>query len=159
MSLRVTVDARALDLPYLRGQGIGRYTAALVEALEPVSRERGGSLTVLRSAGGSPSPFAAGGERDGSVLRLRRPRLPESLAIPAEQLLLRRDLRRAQAQVLHATSPFRAVPAPGVPCVLSLHDVIPLLFPEDYLRSGILYRLMYATARRARLILAPSRRA
>ena len=156
MSLRVAVDARALDIPYLRGQGIGRYTAGLLDALQPVSRERGGSVTMLRAAGGAPSPFSDASPSDGSVVPVRRPRLPERLAIPAEQLLLPRDLRRAGAQVLHATSPFRAVPAPGVPWVLTLHDVIPLLFPEQYLRSGMLYRLMYATARRAALILAPS---
>lgn len=158
MSLRVAVDARALDLPYVRGQGIGRYTTALLEALGPVSRERGGELILLRAAGRSPSPFA-GARSESSETLLRRPRLPERLAIPSEQLLLPRDLRRARAQVLHATSVFRAVPAPRIPWVVSLHDVIPLLFPDQYLRSGLLYRLMYATARRAGLILAPSRRA
>ena len=127
MSLRVAVDARALDLPYVRGQGIGRYTTALLEELVPVSRERGGELIVLRTADGSPSPFASAAF-DGAETALRRPRLPERLAIPSEQLLLPRDLRRSRAQVLHATSIFRAVPAPRIPWVVPLHDVIPLQF-------------------------------
>ena len=58
MSLRVAIDARALDLSYLRGQGIGRYTAALLDALGPVSRERGGELIVMRGSG-ADSPFSA----------------------------------------------------------------------------------------------------
>jgi glycosyltransferase involved in cell wall biosynthesis len=159
MTMRVAVDARALDLPYLRGQGIGRYTAALLEALELVSRERGGELIVLRS-GTAGSPFST--ERSQEPFRgwvLRRPDLPEGLAVPAEQLLLPRDLRRLQATVLHSSSIYRAAPVPGLPWVVGLHDVIPLQFPEQYMRTGLLYRLMYAAARRADLILTVSERA
>jgi glycosyltransferase involved in cell wall biosynthesis len=158
MSLRVALDARALDLPYLRGQGIGRYTAALLDALGPVSRERGGELVVLRT--GADSPFAADGPGPRvETWRVWRPQLPDMLAIACEQPLLRWDLRRTRAQVLHSSSIYRAVPAPGLPSVVALHDVIPLLFSDDYMRSGLLYRLMYAAARRADLLLTVSERA
>jgi glycosyltransferase involved in cell wall biosynthesis len=159
MSLRVAVDARALDLPYLRGQGLGRYTAALVDALGPVSQERGGELIVMRS-GTAASPFGEGtAEERARTWLLRRPNLPEKLAIPAEQALLPWDLRRLRPQVLHASSIYRAVPAPGVPWVVGLHDVIPLQFPHQYMRTGVLYRLMYAAVRQADLILTVSERA
>lgn len=159
MTLRVAFDARALDLPYLRGQGIGRYTAALIEALGPMSRERGGELVIMRTGQG-PGPFATAKAASGPlVLPLRRPSLPEQLALPAEQLLLPRDLRRVKAQVLHSSSIYRAVVAPGLPWVVALHDVIPLLFRSEYMRTGILYRLMYAAARRASLILTVSHQA
>jgi glycosyltransferase involved in cell wall biosynthesis len=155
MSLRVALDARALDLPYLRGQGIGRYTAALLEALGPVSRERDGELVVLRS--GADSPFAADGPGPKvETWRVWRPQVPDMLAIACEQPLLRWDLRRTRAQVLHSSSIYRAVAAPGVPSVVALHDVIPLLFPDDYMRTGALYRLMYAAARRADLLVTVS---
>jgi glycosyltransferase involved in cell wall biosynthesis len=159
MNLRVALDARALDLPYLRGQGIGRYTSALLESLGPVSRERGGELVVLRS-GGAGSPFAAGtnGEDSRTVL-LRRPNVPDRVAIPGEQAFLPWDLRRVGARILHSSSIYRAVPAPGVPWVVGLHDVIPLQFPEEYMRSGLLYRLMYGAVRRAGLILTVSEQA
>ncbi len=158
MSLRVAVDARALDLPYLRGQGIGRYTSALLDALGPVSRERGGELVVLRS--GTDSPFETDGPGpQGETWRVWRPQLPDMVAIACEQPLLRWDLRRVRADVLHSSSIYRVVPAPGIPSVVALHDVIPLLFPDDYMRSGALYRLMYAAARRAELLLTVSERA
>jgi glycosyltransferase involved in cell wall biosynthesis len=159
MNVRVALDARALDLPYLRGQGIGRYTSALLEALGPVSQERGGELVVLRS-GRSSSPFAAGtnSEHAPTVL-LKRPNLPEKLAIPGEQLLLPWDLRRVGARILHSSSIYRAVPVPGVPWVVALHDVIPLQFQEEYMRTGLLYRLMYEAVRRADLILTVSEQA
>jgi glycosyltransferase involved in cell wall biosynthesis len=159
MTLRVALDARALDLPYLRGQGIGRYTAALLDALGPVSRERDGELVVMRT-GGASSPFAEEGPGPQvESWRVWRPDVPDWLAIACEQPLLRWDLRRTRAQVLHSSSIYRAVPAPGLPSVVALHDVIPLLFPKDYMRSGLLYRLMYATARRADLLLTVSERA
>jgi hypothetical protein len=83
MSLRVALDARALDLPYLRGQGIGRYTAALLEALGPVSRERDGELVVLRS--GADSPFAADGPGPKvETWRVWRQQVPAMLAIACE---------------------------------------------------------------------------
>ncbi len=160
MNLRVAFDARALDLSYLRGQGIGRYTSALLEQLGPVSQERGGELVILRS-GRSSSPFA-GGTRAADLPRteiLRRPNLPDRLAIPGEQALLPRDLRRIGARILHSSSIYRAVPAPGIPWVVNLHDVIPLQFPEEYMRSGLLYRLMYGATRRADLILTVSEQA
>jgi glycosyltransferase involved in cell wall biosynthesis len=88
-----------------------------------------------------------------------RPELPDWLAIGCEQALLRWDLHRIKAQVLHSSSIYRAVLAPGRPSVVALHDVIPLLFPKDYMRTGALYRLMYAAARRADLLLTVSERA
>ncbi|HZU61166.1 MAG TPA: glycosyltransferase family 1 protein [Solirubrobacteraceae bacterium] len=154
MTLRVAIDARALDLPYLRGQGMGRYTASLLEALIPVSHERRGELVLMRAAGAPDSPFA--GTIGDQPVELRRPRLPEPLAMPVEQALLPRDLRRVGADLLHCTAVYRAAPRPGRPWILSLHDVIPLLFRREYLRSGLLYRLMYAAARRATLILTVS---
>jgi glycosyltransferase involved in cell wall biosynthesis len=157
MTLRVAVDARGVDLPYLRTQGMGRYTTALLEALMPVSDERGGELVVMRAAERPPSPFA-GAAIAQPTITLRRPRLPEPLAVGAERILLARDVRRVGAGLLHSTAVYRAVPNPGTPWILSLHDVIPLLFRQEYLRSGLLYRLMYATARRAALILTVSER-
>jgi glycosyltransferase involved in cell wall biosynthesis len=167
MTLRVAFDARALDLPYLRGQGIGRYTAALLDALGPVCRARDGELIVLRG-GSTRSPFAGSGsglcaggppQQRSRTRFLRRPKLPDQLAIPSEQAFLPWDLRRLRATVLHCSSIYRAVPAPGVPWVVSLHDVIPLQFPREYMRTGLMYRLMYSAARRADLILTVSERA
>src|SRR5947209_13394599 len=108
MTLRVALDARALDLPYLRGQGIGRYTAGLLEALGPLSRERGGELVVMRT-GGALSPFASDGAGPrGEAWRMWRPQLPEWLALVCEPPLLRWDLHRTRAQVLHSSSIYRA---------------------------------------------------
>ena len=55
-SLRVTVDARPLDIEYLRAQGIGRYAHGLLGPLAEVARERGGELICAALSGGGRQP-------------------------------------------------------------------------------------------------------
>ena len=46
--LRVTVDARPLDLEFTRHQGVGRYADALLRALPSAAAEHGGTVVLLR---------------------------------------------------------------------------------------------------------------
>jgi glycosyltransferase involved in cell wall biosynthesis len=90
---------------------------------------------------------------------LRRPPIPLRFADLPEQLLLPLDLRRARADLAHALSIYRAPVRAGVPLVVTVHDVVPLLWPDRYLRTGLVHRMLYAAARRARRIVCPSRAA
>ena len=90
------------------------------------------------------------------MLRVRRPRLPARAAELPEQLLLPLDVRRGGARVHHSLSIYRAPVFPGVPGVITVHDVIPLMWPEHYLRTGLIHRMLYRAARRARVLLADS---
>lgn len=154
--LRVAVDGRPLDIPYLRAQGIGRYAHGLLAPLAEVAAERGGELVVLRAW--RPEPSAYGGEplAGAQVRRLWRPPVPGRFADWPEHALLPIDLRRARAGVAHALSIYRAALAPGVPTVMTMHDVVPLMWPDQYLRTGVMHRVLYRAARRARLLLAVS---
>jgi glycosyltransferase involved in cell wall biosynthesis len=154
--MKVTLDARALDVGFLREQGIGRLAHELVAELVPLAAERGGELVVLREGAGSPYGASPDGAR---TVRLRRPPLPSRIAELPEQVLLPRDLRRLRPDVHHALSPFRSARDPGVPTVMTFHDAIPLMFPKHYMRTGLSYRLRYAAVRRARRVLAVSERA
>ncbi len=162
--LRVAVDARPLDIPYLRSQGIGRYAHGLLGPLAEVAAERGGELVLLREPTAEPAAFAhaagaagpAGAPPPVATRHLRRPRLPARLADWPEHLLLPLDLRRTGAQLLHALSLYRTAVRPGLPSVMTMHDVIPLMWPDEYVRTGLKYRALYAAARRARLLLAVS---
>jgi len=165
--LRVSVDARPLDIEHLRRQGLGRYAHGLLGPLAAVAAERDGELVLLRERPGAPEAFGGGRAGDpvaGSavtrtpvaVRRLRRPRLPQHLADWPEQLLLPIDLRAARAEVHHSLSIYRAAVRPGVPAVTTMHDVVPLMWPQAYLRGGRTHRLLYAAARHARLLLAVS---
>ena len=154
--LRVTVDARPLDIDYVRSQGIGRYAHGLLGPLGAVAAERGGELVLLRAPTGAPSAYAGAVGAGATVRRVRRPPVPSRFADWPEQVLLPLDLLRARPSVHHALSIYRAAVRTGVPTVMTMHDVIPLMWPEQYLRTGLMHRMLYRAARRARLLLAVS---
>jgi len=154
--LRVSVDARPLDIPVLRAQGIGRYAQGLLGPLADVAAERGAELVLLH---GNRTRQPAFGDRlpsRASGLRLRRPPVPPGLADWPEHALLPLDIRRARACVHHSLSIYRSPLRAGVPAVTTIHDLIPLMWPQLYLRRGATHRLLYRAARHARLLLAVS---
>ena len=132
--MRVAFDARVLGDPGIAGGGIGRYVSCLLDALQPA---HAAELTVLRS--------------------LRRPPAPERVREGWEHLLLGRDVRRAGAEVLHSPTIDLVSLRPGVPHVVSLHDLVPLKQPERYLRTGLKHRLRYAAVRRAARVIVSAR--
>ena len=157
MSFRVAVDARPVDIPFLRRRGIGRFAASLVPELAAVAAERGGELLILRERGGNGGEFAPDRMRSGGarVVRLPRVPVPERVADLPDQLLLPITLRRRRADLFHALSMYRLPLGPGVPAVVTMHDVIPLMRP-DQLRTGIVHGLLYAAVRRADRVIAVS---
>jgi glycosyltransferase involved in cell wall biosynthesis len=154
--LHVTVDARALDIKYLRAQGIGRHAHGLLGPLAEVAAERGGRLEMLRSQPDAASPFGAGPGQGTGVRRLRRPPFPARYADVLEQVAMPLDLRLIRPAVHHSLSLYRAPVYPGVPHVMTLHDVVPLMWPERYLRTGTLHKMLYRGAVHARLLLTIS---
>jgi glycosyltransferase involved in cell wall biosynthesis len=139
--LRVTVDARPLDLEGFRTQGIGRYAQGLLDPLEDVATERGAELRLLR------------------VADLRRPPLPARAVEVAEQVLLPRELRRFAPDAHHSLSLHRAPLRCPAPLVVTMHDVAPLRWPESHLRTGLAHRMLYRAVRGAAAVICPSRAA
>ncbi len=139
--MKVSVDARPLDIENLREQGIGRYAQGLLGPLADVAAERGGELTLLRLAD------------------LRRPPLPARAVEPAEQLFLPRALRRLEPDVHHSLSLYRTPLRCPAPLVVTMHDVAPLQWPERHLRTGFVHRMLYRAVRRAAAVICPSRAA
>ena len=64
--------------------------------------------------------------------------------------------RRSGADVLHTPSIDGVTFRPGLPYVVTLHDLVPLKYPERYLRTGVRHRLRYAAVKRATRVIAPS---
>jgi glycosyltransferase involved in cell wall biosynthesis len=131
--MRVAFDARVLDRPELAERGIGRYARCLLDALPGADRD----LVEVRG--------------------LARPPMPARIAELAEHVLLARDVRRTGATVLHSPSIDFATTRPGVPYVVTVHDLVPLKHPDQYLRTGLKHRLRYAAAKRATRVIAPTR--
>lgn len=101
--------------------GIGRYVTCLARAMAPLL-EPGERLTILHHPA---RPLAA--EPPGGLQGIPCAFSPFS---PAQQVTLPRLLRRLRADRYH--SAYILMPyAPGVPTLLTVYDLIPLLFPQQ----------------------------
>jgi glycosyltransferase involved in cell wall biosynthesis len=130
--MRVALDARVLEHPELAERGIGRYTRSLLDA------------------------FRASQHDVVALTDLRRPPAPARVAELLEHPLLARDVRRRGADVLHSPSIDFATTRPGVPYVVTVHDLVPLKQPERYLRTGLKHRARYAAVKRATRLIVPT---
>jgi glycosyltransferase involved in cell wall biosynthesis len=130
--MRVAFDARVLDRRELATRGIGRYAHALLDALR------------------------ADGRDVAALSDLARPWMPDRAAELLEHVLLARDARHARADVLHSPSIDFVTMRPGMPYVVTVHDLVPLKHPERYLRTGVKHRVRYAAVRRATRLIVPT---
>lgn len=152
--MRVIFDARHLQT-VSRTRGIGRYSRALLAAFARAA-PADVQWTLLRLRGfPAPDPGAAPEHRDLAVLR---PRRPELAMLALDALLLPLELPFAGGDVYHSVQ--LGLPAlRRAPVVLTIHDLVPLRWPEHYLRlphARAGHALQYALARRADAIIAVS---
>ncbi len=149
MSPHYVLDARTATDHF---PGIGRYVVNLARAMVSLLGP-GERLTLLRDPT-QPAPWdlsALAGER---VQVVDVPLSPFSLR---QQWAVPRLLARRGADLYH--SPYYLMPyRPGVPTVLTVHDLIPLLFPrQSTLQARLLFRWTTALAlRTARQVIAVS---
>lgn len=136
--MRIGIDGRALrdDFP-----GIGRYTHNLIAALQPLLE--GDTLVVLHD----PTVKTRYGLQELAT----RPGIElVPCAIPlralSQQWQLPRLLAGLRLDLLHAPYYFTAYRGLPCPLVLSLHDLIPLVYPSSM--PSPLHRLAYRTAAR-----------
>jgi alpha-1,3-rhamnosyl/mannosyltransferase len=64
--------------------------------------------------------------------------------------------RAGRAEVYHSPWIDGALLRPPVPMVVTLHDVIPLKRPGEYLRSGVRFKLRYLAVQRATRVIVPT---
>lgn len=149
--------------------GIGRYVSSLAQAITPLM-EPGERLTILHH----PAHPAVGPRPDQPILPARPARCTRARvahgtgdgtgetgatveALPcavspfslSQQIILPRLLRRLGADLYH--SAYILMPyAPGVPTLLTVYDLIPLLFPQQStVRARLLIRWSTRLALRA----------
>lgn len=130
------LDARTVH-PHF--PGVGRYTASLAAALAACidASER---LVVLRDSGES-SAWPRG---DTMGTRVQIVDVPPSPFSVRQQWVVPQVLRHVGATLYH--SPYYMMPFwPGVPTVVTLHDLIPLRYPHLFTRKQ---RLVYRIAAR-----------
>lgn len=122
----ILLDATPLDSPH-RERGVGRFVAELVKALDALEAPLRPDLRLLRL------PDAPGGASSFPEWRPRRP-FPCS-GRPALRIAgLIWSLRGAPAgTVFHGTDPIALARPPRGRLLATVHDIIPLLYPDRYL--------------------------
>jgi glycosyltransferase involved in cell wall biosynthesis len=148
--LRIAINAWFLDRP---GTGSGQYLHGLLRTMPVVAPHHHFLLVTPPGASECRIPGLEP-EFWSFNSRLWRSRLGKVLF---EQVAFPRACRRWGADVAHV--PYWGSPLqPGVPTVVTIHDLIPLLLPAY--RGGLLVRLytrlVTASARRAALVLTDS---
>jgi glycosyltransferase involved in cell wall biosynthesis len=111
--MHIAIDARAATSHF---PGVGRYVRGLIGGLEGVLRP-GHSVSVLENL---TSGIAEGGTSK---------EIDETPFSLLQQLTVRRALGDLRAEVYH--TPYYSMPySPGVPTVLTVHDLIPMRVPQ-----------------------------
>ncbi len=142
--MTVGLDYRSALKPNSRRRGIGRYTHELTRNLLAACPHLGFSLYTIAGVEG---PRLAGNYRETPLFYLKR---PSRLNWAIEAILFSRLARTDSPDLFHAMDPV-SVPA-WLPCplVVSVHDLIPLIFHREMRRQiPIDYRiaLRYACRR------------
>jgi len=152
--MRVVFDARHLQT-VSRTRGIGRYSRNLLAAFaRRTPADVAWTLLRLRTfAPADPSPLPS--HRDLATLRLRR---PELTMLALDPVLLSLELAFAGGDVYHSVQ--LGLPAlRRMAAVVTIHDLAPLHFPDEYLRTPyarVGHAWQYALARRADAVIAVS---
>lgn len=159
--VRVTIDARWI-FPQI--SGIGLYTRELIRGLVSVDRETAYTLLFDRAEVEERELALTGA---GDAANFRAMRVPYGPFAPIGQVRMPGLLRGLGTEVFHSPNymlPFLAFGRRGAPrAVVTIHDLIPLLFPHytpRALKTRLLpvFRLvMREAARRASAIVVPSR--
>jgi alpha-1,3-rhamnosyl/mannosyltransferase len=123
--------------------GIGRYVANLAQAVSRILDNEERLLVLCSSVSHSHQGLQALAEKQSLVVNV--PVSPFSLR---QQWVVPRLLRRLEATAYHSS--YYLMPyLPGVPTVLTVYDLIPILFPEySTARARLLFRCTLALALR-----------
>jgi alpha-1,3-rhamnosyl/mannosyltransferase len=134
--MRFCFDARTAQRHF---PGVGRYAINLARSM-PALLAEGEKLSVLFDPSHAGRPDLAGVDLTP---------LPVSVFSWRQHLQVPRELRRLRVSLYH--SPYFLIPArPGVPAVVSIHDLIPLRYPR-YFTPGqrLIYQVTIRIAARA----------
>lgn len=141
----VLVDATALDSDH-RTRGIGRYVRGLLSGFDalaggdtegPTRRylRLGGPLQTLFGPHGDAASIAGSGADidDRRTVALNRPPGPHLTRWLINEWRLADELAGA-CRLFHATEPAAICTGDGYKTVATMHDVIPLMFPDVYMQ-------------------------
>lgn len=154
--MKIAIDARWI---FPRISGIGRVTEKLILHLARIDREN--RYLLLFS---DPALMARYRRAWEGYPNLETALVPWTIFSPAGQIGLASFLRRSSVDLFHSTNYFIPLRRPPRRVVITVHDLIPLLFPEftpraKKTRFNFLFRwVIRLCLERADRVIAPSRR-
>lgn len=127
--MRIGIDARPLQISWHKVRGLGRYTQNLIKSLLEIDNKNEYFLFVDKSLPlNLPLPMNKVNLMSSKLInRFHRPKtLRKELFLPAESLFRNIDIFHFTT---HLDAPF------WHPCktVVTVHDLIPLVFPREYI--------------------------
>ncbi len=152
---RFSLDIRPLQISS-RYQGTGVYCRNLVRHLMKIDSENEYFLVQTRRSPWSEFPYPEN-FRPFPVRRFYEQ--DQRLAPFLDPILTPCDLARLRPGVHHAMSIHYVSWWLPCPSVVTIHDVIPLVFADHYMRTGLKHKMLYRFARKADHILTPSEHA
>ena len=152
---RFSLDIRPLQMSS-RYQGTGVYGYNLVRHLMKIDTENEYFLFQTRKSPWRELPYPSN-FRPFPVRRFYEQ--DQRFAPFLDPILSPWDLFRLRPDLHHAFSIHYVSWRLPCPSVVTIHDVIPLIFPEHYTQTGLKHRMLYRFARGADHILTPSEHA
>jgi glycosyltransferase involved in cell wall biosynthesis len=147
---RWLLDGRALQ-DRSSTRGIGSYLRGLLDGMHALGVDQRVSL-LLRSGGELPPDLSRWRAQPGP----RLPVLKRRLQPVADPFLVSRVVRRARPLLYHGVEYAQPIAPGGVPVVITVHDLIPFLFPRDYPWMRRERLLALRLLRRADAVITPS---
>jgi glycosyltransferase involved in cell wall biosynthesis len=142
VKLRVGFDAR-----WYNDSGVGTYVAELVQAMAQLQSANGIELVVYESALDTNAETRHAASPALNIPNVERVVLRSPKYSVGEQFELARRCRLDRLNVLHC--PFYVMPlAAPCPVVITIHDLIPFLFPIYSASKGLVIRTVYRVAAR-----------
>lgn len=151
--MRIGIDVRSLSTQQ-RFQGVGYYTRNLLAALAALDCRN--SYVLFGGAQDEATREACGRFHRAHYHQLFRPSSGGRLDEGWDQILSPLEVARYRLDLYFYPSLNNLAWWIPAPTVVMIHDMIPTLFSQDLLKTGIKHRLMYAIARRAARIVCPS---
>lgn len=149
---RFSLDIRPLQMSS-RYQGTGVYCYNLVRHLMKIDGQNEYLLLQTRRAPWRELPYPTN-FKPFPVRRFYEQ--DQRLAPFLDQVLTPWAQFRMRVDLHHAFSIYYHCWRFSCPIVLTIHDVIPLIFSEHYMQTGLKHRMLFRFARRADHILTPS---
>lgn len=144
------IDGRALQ-DRSSTRGIGSYLRGLLDGMHALGAD---SRVVLMLRSGAPPPLDLGRWRAAAGPGV--PVLKRRVQPVADPFLVSRVVRRLRPALYHAVEYAQPVAPGGVPVVVTVHDLIPFLFPADYPWMRRERLLALRLLRRAGALITPS---